>query len=898
MPFRKITLIHTSSILFLFGAIISNVIYADSRCQLPAATNGFYSGQSYLFPLTPRFSALGGIGNLSYGLGDLMVPFVGNSQNILYTDFQGKYGNNNTWSGGAGIGVRHIIDNNVILGTYVFGERSALIPNDATFWDLSPGIEMVTRLFDAHVNAYFPVNREYTLTKRSFSTVFSGHTQFSDLLNIYTSVGPGADAEFGYTIPHTHRTRVYAGTYYFAPKQTAHIRGVIAGLSVPINTHLAITCEDSNDNNWHNTFLIGVRLQLGGIPQNNYCNPSVEERLLDRIPRNLGSLGTGLAIPSRTRIEDTHEMKVVNTAVWFFRPGGTIFDPALGTNQGTIDDPLSNTSFNTATLNSINLIMSNANMYLAPGDYTVSTTSPSVTFNGLIVNSGQSIYGRTFDFLNTAPAGNRPDILGSMELPGNNIVSDVNMTGIANQSSNQSNSVLNNNTALLGLYIPNASNVMLNNMSISGYTAANGTATNINGVDAIGVDIENSTGVVLNNVSVSSIAAGNGFGATGIGGAAAGILTSNSSVTANGGMAISKITGGAGVGNDAKNNDGAFGLYATNASTVTANNGIFINLLTGGNGDSLAVAGPAIGIESDTNSVVNATGGISVSQLTGGSNTNTGSNAGAGGAVIGIQAFGGTVNAAGGINISTLRSGDNSKTTGGFQQAFGIVAFDNGVINSNGTITINNVIGGNGTTAGAHGSPAYGIYIQQNSSVAVTNGGISINSIAGGQGSGTAAGGNGTGIFQLTNAKLTVTNGSITINNISSGGGGATAGVASAFGINSGGVSTLTVTNGGINITNIVGGNGTGTGNGDNAFGIRFSGVGNTITATSIINIDTVLGGHGVIGGSAAGVQNSAGNTISAFTATNIVPGMHLDNVRSLCLTSVRKFLLLGYKEH
>lgn len=851
---------------------------------------------SYYFP---RGTIWGLAGSENQARLDVLLPLLSNPDNLLYTDVQGGYAQDDGSYANIGAGVRKVLNNSNLFGAYLFIERDESKLHNV-FTVLSPGIEAFSPDWDVRVNGYFPVSeRRKTIDFFASETgdcrfvVFKGHQQFDNKFSVFEEAGPGGDAEVGYTFHRLNNAQLHAGVYAFhyngsnspnnfcnSPNHIIcnspnHITGVEGRLEVPVNPFWAVTVESSYDNFQHGTVVGGLRFNFIGATPNT---ANIRNHMVDPITRNLGSLKTGNGIPTVKYSQDEGSI-LLRDNIWFFAPGGSIFNPALGTNQGTIDDPLSNTSLSTTTLTSINVLTPNANMYLAPGNYTVSSASPSSDFNGLVFNSGQSLYGRTDNFKCPAPINNRPLILGSIELPGNDIVSDVNLTGVANQSSNKDDDFLNNNTALLSVYINNANKVTLNNVSVSGYAAANGTSTSINGVDAIGIDIENSTDVVLNNVIVSNIAAGNGFTTTGGGGAAAGILSSNSQVTANGVMAIDTISGGAGKGNN-NNGNSAFGLFATNASTVTANNGISINTLTGGNGNNSSLAGYAIGIQSDTNSFVNAAGGISISELTGGTNPNVGINAGPGGGAIGIFAFSGTVNATGGITINMLKSGDNSSTTGFFEQAYGIIAYQQGVVTCDGDMMINNIVGGNGTTGNAHGSPAYGIWEGVNSRVSVTNGSVKINSIAGGHGSGNAAGGNGTGIFQLGGCALTVTNGGITINNISSGGGGATSGVASAFGIyqqaSPGGPNSITVTNGGIDITNIIGGNGTGTGNGDNAYGVYFSGAGNSVTATSNINIDTILGGNGgtgAPGGNAAGVQNQVGNTISAFTATNVHNG-------------------------
>ncbi|HAT1864012.1 TPA: hypothetical protein KKX76_003212 [Legionella pneumophila] len=378
--------------------------------------------------LPPRVFAWGNAGNRLFGEGDAMIPLVGNSTQSFFMDLTGKYGNDDAGLLSAGLGSRTVVRDNAILGVYLFGDYNRT-PNSNNFKVVNPGIEGMTRAWDAHLNGYFPVGKKsktmaiYTGTQAGISNTvfFSGHSQYDKLFDLLEDVGAGTDFEIGRTFLSLNRTRLFAGGYYFSPKYSSAIKGVEGGIEMPLKYRgMQVGIRDSYDNINHNTIALTLRVTFGGLEQTPTAD--IHERMLDLIPRHLGNLRSGDGIPSQESVVYTGRKTLIQDNIWFFNADGT---PSLveGFQSCTFEHPcigLAQTQIDT-----INTLASNANFYLSSGTY----NNPDVG-SGFSFYNGQNISGRTSNFMQLATGGDRPLLNDSLLLNGNNNV--YNMRVFAN----------------------------------------------------------------------------------------------------------------------------------------------------------------------------------------------------------------------------------------------------------------------------------------------------------------------------------------------------------------------------------------------------------------------------------------------------------------------------------
>jgi Inverse autotransporter, beta-domain len=303
-------------------------------------------------PLLPGASIIGLTGNrTTTGYADILAPIFGQTTQFLFLDPQVLY-DNHDYTGSLGVGYRNL-NSHGILGAYVFADYNHN-SNTHGFWFISPGIERLGDRVDFSANLYVPVGSERDNIESSFASHsgdyqylhFSQHEEYDRLVKTFNSVGIGGDAEIGYRVPFLkNNTKVYAGGYYFSPKDADSIGGASARLQVPINEYMSLSVSESYDNKMHNTVRGGITLSFGGRNTHfTYKNNDLSQRMLDPIQRNLASVASGWATaqPIEHSKKLSHDEGVVLSNIAFFAPNGAedgdcTYENRCVLNQGNID---------------------------------------------------------------------------------------------------------------------------------------------------------------------------------------------------------------------------------------------------------------------------------------------------------------------------------------------------------------------------------------------------------------------------------------------------------------------------------------------------------------------------------------------------------------------------------
>ncbi|WP_141676660.1 inverse autotransporter beta domain-containing protein [Legionella jamestowniensis] len=372
------------------------------------------------FPLPARLFGDGTAGTTAGTRGDLMLPLFGNERGMVYSDVQGKYYRDNSWFGGIAGGFRQLFGS-YLLGGFLFVDRSES-SHGTHFWSLNPGIEGMGPQWDTHLNGYFPVNNSSKTFNRVWAEElgdyrfvnFSEHKQFDHILVDTETAGRGVDAEIGYRVPQLNNLRLALGGYYFNFQDINDMRGIIGTVEYPFNDRVSVLAQDSYDNLHNNTFLITVRLRFGAI------NPQ-EGHMLEPIRRNLGTLDSGTSIPTERAWVDTGPNFVKKDHIWFFKPGGEVFNASNGLGNCTAERPCTNIDFTQEEIDSINALDAGSSLYLASGDYLLGGLSGSGTIS---LNTGQSLEGRSSNFVTPAADG-EVRLLGGMIMNGSSLLANV-----------------------------------------------------------------------------------------------------------------------------------------------------------------------------------------------------------------------------------------------------------------------------------------------------------------------------------------------------------------------------------------------------------------------------------------------------------------------------------------
>lgn len=453
-----------------------------------------------VFPFIPKLTASAVYrhnGNLN-----MMIPIWGDTTGHFYTTMEGQYDTDKSAFASIGLGQRQLFLQNLLLGAYGFMDRNQVVHGEIKnrFWVFNPGLEFMTSTWDGHLNGYFPVSANKQpqglflgeQIGKNDTISFSDHQKFDHIFHQSTLISTGADIDIGYIFKPT-RVRIHGGGYRFDfPDNVGSISGLQAGIEIPVNHHLAFGLSNTYDNIQKYNLFASIKLTLGGIAPTDRL--PVQERLLDPIPRHLGTQENSSGIPSRTLYTDTHQIVLSQDNIWFFNPDNhsqllTDMDASC-----TFEHPC---DFNQSVIDQINTHSPNANLYFSPGHY-------SHANNSLILNNGQSVYGRTADYKQAASLQTGlPDFQTTITPEGNNIIDAISLNN-------------NNNTETTGIAINHANNIIINHVNINGFstpinirdaqhiaiqnTVLTATGENdIYGIDISNDDLDNKTDVYLAN---------------------------------------------------------------------------------------------------------------------------------------------------------------------------------------------------------------------------------------------------------------------------------------------------------------------------------------------------------------------------------------------------------------
>ncbi len=381
-----------------------------------------------LFPAYPGVTLTGLFGDVSSVSADSLIPITGHpDRSLFYLNPQGIFHSTDKYSASLGGGYRLLQDRWGILGGSLFTDYNQ--SSSHSFWFLSPGLERLGDRFDFSVNGYFPISRQRINTGQVFadeigdtnSVTFSGHDQLDQLVDLFESTGPGADFTVGVRLPYLkNNTKLYLGTYYFAPKNNDSILGGAVRLEVPVNRFLSLQGSEAYDGVMHNTVKVGLSIALGGR-SSGYGDTDLKDRLVDPLQRHLAATagGSATAEPVLTGAQYTGQYGIERSNIWFFTAGG-------GGDSCTADSPC---QLSQDAINSIDSTNPNANLYVETGQYTLPNSAGTLT-----LNEGQSLYGRADGFTAAANGNALPTLFGSLELKGDNTVEHLQLFNDGSQT--------------------------------------------------------------------------------------------------------------------------------------------------------------------------------------------------------------------------------------------------------------------------------------------------------------------------------------------------------------------------------------------------------------------------------------------------------------------------------
>ncbi|MDI1351434.1 MAG: hypothetical protein PSV35_01490 [bacterium] len=457
----------------------------------------------------PHLQGSGTLTKQSYGEAEGLIPFLDSDNSLTYINPELRYAKDNSSFKSIGLGHRYLSPQKLIWGGYLFFDYNTSSSN--THYNvLNPGLEIINRQWDLHLNGYFPIGkRSHTFAVLSGRQLgyndtefFSGHTQFDHLFQIQQIANTGVDAEIGYIFdaPVVHYSRIFGGPYYANATSSLPIKGGQVGIEFSLSHHASLIVRDSYDNLNHNTFGLTLRMSWGGSAKAK--NNTIQARMNDFIPRHIANLGTGDGILHPTVINNTGTAIPIQENIWFFNPNTanqTSLSSITSTQQCTFEHPC--TGLSQTYLEQVNKLAPGANLYLSSGNYNnVNSGSGFSFFNG------QKLNGRSRDFSTAALGTARPMINDTLILTGNNQIANVQVNGNTPILIIKEKNILNE-TFLVGISL-NSTAVSTN---IINNSVINALSTNQYNAAAIVDQTASGSSVLISNSKINASITGTGF---------------------------------------------------------------------------------------------------------------------------------------------------------------------------------------------------------------------------------------------------------------------------------------------------------------------------------------------------------------------------------------------------
>ncbi|STX29230.1 Uncharacterised protein [Legionella beliardensis] len=399
-------------------------------------------------PWSTRFTGQGLVGDhLVSGFIDGMQPLIGNNNQLWFLDGSVLGGSgdfhkeNVVYSLGTGFRqLTHLNQAPVALGGFFFADYQKTA-NRTQAWLANPGIELLGQYNEARVQGYIPLSHASQPYQNLFASELSqmnvasspnfnhlnyvqGHSFFDTPVALTDEYGTGVEAELGHYLPWYQGGWLRGGVYYFQFNHAKEITGVEANIELFARKNAALIVQDNYDNQNKNKFSIGIRLSFDGF---NYAETQpISERMTAPIIRHLARQYEGLGTPVRKGFKPTSPQVITNN-IWFFSPNGTFQGHNAPVNllNCTAENPCLN--LDQTLTNGIATIAPQAQMWFAPGTYIL----PSTGNNGFIqLADGQTLWGRTSNFINPANFNQLPHIIGGLWWSNNGLINNMQVTNI------------------------------------------------------------------------------------------------------------------------------------------------------------------------------------------------------------------------------------------------------------------------------------------------------------------------------------------------------------------------------------------------------------------------------------------------------------------------------------
>lgn len=237
----------------------------------------------------------------SLGEAGLFIPVWQNESNLLFTDLRARFADDSNSEGNFGLGFRHMLNDQWIVGGYGFYDRRHT-PHGNNFNQATLGLEALSERFELRLNGYIPENEEKDLGgRRSVVDTSGANIRINHLSGASERALPGFDAEAGvrFDLGLGWETQIFGGGYHFEADGYDKVAGPRGRIefsydNVPLlgeGSRFTVGVEAQTDDARGDQAFALARLRVPfGIFHGDKSRPQLnglERRMTDRITRDV-----------------------------------------------------------------------------------------------------------------------------------------------------------------------------------------------------------------------------------------------------------------------------------------------------------------------------------------------------------------------------------------------------------------------------------------------------------------------------------------------------------------------------------------------------------------------------------------------------------------------------------
>ena len=339
---------------------------------------------------------------------EFWVPIAQNQidGSVIYGDLRLMDDNRDNNEFNIGVGYRKMVETALlgegIVGGNIWYDRR-LTKRGSKFNQITAGMEWFSDVWDAKLNAYYPLNDDKTYTQSNSNGRGVGFVGNQIVVNTDQTVVeealPGLDLELGWKVPFAEdfsdSTRIYGGVYHFEGDRADNVTGWRARVSSDITSNIQLGARFQRDDERGSQGFLEATIRFPFGRKQSYKEQGLYARLDESPERDID------IVSNESITDEGVGENLLNSATGVIQNVIHV-DNTNGAGTGTAEDPFNTLAAAEAVAGANDII------YVHRGDGTTAGQTAGITVNDagqMLIGSGVDLVFNT-DRFSTSSGGN------------------------------------------------------------------------------------------------------------------------------------------------------------------------------------------------------------------------------------------------------------------------------------------------------------------------------------------------------------------------------------------------------------------------------------------------------------------------------------------------------------